>query len=203
MTICGWATGSRVRNPMYSILDGLHLSIAGSAITPSNPVWNLGVMWDSYLNMDKHVSAVIKSCNFHLSRIARIRPYLTVGACKTLIQAWVIARLDYKNSTLCGLPVSLLTKLQKVQNRATRLVTGTSGREHITPKLKQLHWLPVEYRIRFKMLVITYIRRWGCRLQGIWLKCFPHILPRKLWERLLITSLGAKDKNYIVWKTPF
>ena len=132
-------------------LNGVHLSIAGSAITPSNTVRNLGVMWDSYLNMDKHVSAVIKFCNFHLSRIARIRPYLTVDSCKTLIQALVIARLDYGNSTLCGLPVSLLTKLQKVQNRAARLVTGTSRREHITPKLKQLHWLdlPVEYRIRF------------------------------------------------------
>ena len=117
---------------------------------------NLGVMWDSYLNMNKHVIAVIKSCNFHLSRIAHIRSYLTIDACKTLIQALVIARLDYGNSTLCGLPVSLLTKLQKVQNRAARLVTGTSRTEHITPKLKQLHWLTVEYRIRFMILVMTY-----------------------------------------------
>ncbi len=44
--------------------------------------------------------------------MARIRPYLTVGACKTLIQALVIGRLDYRNSTLCRLPFSLLTKLQ-------------------------------------------------------------------------------------------
>ncbi len=115
-------------------------------------------MWDNYLNIDKHVSALIKSCNFHLSRIARIRPYLTVDACKTLTEALVVAKLDYGNSTLCGLPVSLLTKLQKVQNRAARLVTSTSRREHITPKLKVLHWLPVEYKIRFKMLVRTYRR---------------------------------------------
>ena len=47
-------------------LDCVHLLISGSVITPSNTVQNPGVMWDSYLNMDKHVSAVIKSCNFHL-----------------------------------------------------------------------------------------------------------------------------------------
>ncbi len=46
-------------------LDCVNLSIAGSAINPSNTVRNLGVMWDSYLNKDKQVSSVIKSCKFH------------------------------------------------------------------------------------------------------------------------------------------
>jgi hypothetical protein len=55
------------------------------------------------------------------------------------------AVVDYCNSLLYGLPDSELTKLQKVQNVAARLITKTPFQEHITPILKNLHWLPVKY----------------------------------------------------------
>ena len=47
-------------------------------------------------------------------------------------------------------------KLQRVQNIAARLFTGSSRRDHITPVLKNLHWLPVRSRITFKILLLTY-----------------------------------------------
>uniref|UniRef100_A0A670KK95 Uncharacterized protein n=1 Tax=Podarcis muralis TaxID=64176 RepID=A0A670KK95_PODMU len=47
-------------------------------------------------------------------------------------------------------------KLQWVQNAAVRLLTGSSLWDHIHSVLYQLHWLPVEYRIRFKVLVLTF-----------------------------------------------
>ena len=43
-----------------------------------------------------------------------------------------------------------------VQNSAARLLTGTRRREHITPVLAQLHWLPVKYRIDFKILLFVF-----------------------------------------------
>ena len=49
-----------------------------------------------------------------------------------------------------------LHKLQMIQNSAARLVTGTHRRDHITPVLFKLHWLPVRYRIEFKLLVLVY-----------------------------------------------
>ena len=67
-----------------------------------------------------------------------------------------MSRVDYGNALLFGLPEMLLHQLQMIQNSAAWLVTGTHGRDHITPVLVKLHWLPVRYRIEFKLLVLVY-----------------------------------------------
>ena len=79
-----------------------------------------------------------------------------VDAAKTLIQAFISNCLDYCNAALCGITDTLLRKLQSVQNAAARLLTRTGRREHITPVLKQLHWLPISRRIDFKLAVLMY-----------------------------------------------
>ena len=62
----------------------------------------------------------------------------------------------YCNSLLYGLPKLEHDKLHRIQNIAARLITGTKRKEHITPALKDLHWLPVKSRIVFKILPLTY-----------------------------------------------
>ena len=42
--------------------------------------------------------------------------------------------------------------LQVVQNNAARLITGLGRNSHITPILQQLHWLPLKFRVRYKVL---------------------------------------------------
>jgi len=68
-----------------------------------------------------------------------------------LVLSLVITRIDYCNAVLAGLPASSLAPLQRVQNAAARLVLGLDRRVHITPALKRLHWLPVKYRVMFKL----------------------------------------------------
>ena len=60
------------------------------------------------------------------------------------------------NATAFGLPDSHIAKLQRIQNSAARLVTRTRFHDHITPVLQKLHWLPVRYRIMYKILILTY-----------------------------------------------
>ena len=60
--------------------------------------------------------------------------------------------LDYCNSLLIGLPQKSLYKLQMVQNSAAVSLPKTPLFHHITPVLQQLHWLPVKFRIQFKIL---------------------------------------------------
>ena len=47
-------------------------------------------------------------------------------------------------------------RLQKVQNQAARILTRSPRRDHITPVLKQLHWLKVRERIRYKVLILAH-----------------------------------------------
>jgi len=64
--------------------------------------------------------------------------------------------LDYCNSLLCGIFDTLPRRLHSVQNAAARVITRTPRRDHITPILNHLHWLPVRQRVAFKLAVLVY-----------------------------------------------
>ncbi len=64
--------------------------------------------------------------------------------------------LDYGNALLCGYPGRQIQKLQRVQNVAARLISGRRKYDHITPVLKDLHWLPVVQRIHVKVVITVY-----------------------------------------------
>ncbi|KAK0141174.1 hypothetical protein N1851_021816 [Merluccius polli] len=97
-----------------------------------------------------------ESIIFALYNICRIRPFLTRKAAQLLVQAPVISRLDYCNSLLAGLPASAIKHLQHLQNAAARLVFNLPKFSHVTSLFRDLHWLPVASRIRFKTMVLTY-----------------------------------------------
>ena len=92
----------------------------------------------------------------HLRNIASIRPALTDKAAECLIHAFITSRLDCCNSLLAGLPGTTLGKLQSIQNAAARLLTGTRKYDHITPVLRELHWLPITSRIQYKVTLLVY-----------------------------------------------
>ncbi|XP_064638331.1 uncharacterized protein LOC135494344 [Lineus longissimus] len=114
---------------------------------------------------------------------------LTRDATRTLVQALVLSRLDYCSSLLFNISSELSSKLQMVQNNAARLVTRTRKRDHITPTLRDLHWLPIRARIEFKILTVVY-------------KCYRQLAPKYL-EELLVPyapkrALRSADKNLLV-----
>jgi len=55
-----------------------------------------------------------------------------------------------------GLPKYAIKKLQSVQNAATRLITLSKKHDHITPLLINLHWLPIEERIKYKIFLVVF-----------------------------------------------
>ena len=82
---------------------------------------------------------------------------LTIGTASALyLQAFISCRLDYCNSLLFGISDGLLRRLQSVQNAAARLVTGARRCDHITPVLRQLHWLPVRQCVVFKIAGLVH-----------------------------------------------
>lgn len=108
--------------------------------------------------MEKQVSSVTKSCYMYhqIRSIGHIRQYITDNACKTLVSSLVTSRLDYGNALLYKINVSATARLQRVQNTAARLITRKKKYDSITPVLKHLHWLPVQYRSKFKILLYVF-----------------------------------------------
>ena len=125
-------------------------------LTISTTVKNLGVMFDASLSMEAQITKVAQQAFYHLRQIKLPAPYLSSDDLATVIHATVTSRLDYCNSLYAGLPSTLTRKLQLIQNAAARVLTNTPWKSHIRLTLQQLHWLPVEFQIRFKVLVLIF-----------------------------------------------
>jgi hypothetical protein len=145
---------SKVSKNVSSMLTPVR--IGESMVEPKEKVRNLGVVFDSVCNLEKHVNSICKGAYHQIRNIGMIRKYLDLDATKTLVHAYVTSRLDYCNSLLYGISKELIDKLQRVQNTAARLITRTKKFDHITPILKELHWLPIEERIKYKVLLLAH-----------------------------------------------
>ena len=132
------------------------ISVVNETIRSSQKARNIGVIFDHHFRFNEHIASICKSSFYHLRNISNIRKYLSSTTTEILVHAFVSSKLDHCNSLLYGLPNCLIKKLQHVQNAAARLITLSRKHEHITPILLNLHWLPVNYRIIFKILLITY-----------------------------------------------
>ena len=89
-------------------------------------------------------------------QIGNIRHYLDQKSAEKLIHFLVMCRIDSCNSLLYGLPDLQMSKLQRIQNSAARLVTRSRTYDPVAPILQNLHWLPIRSRIDFKILLLTY-----------------------------------------------
>jgi hypothetical protein len=138
------------------------LHCGDSRLSPCDTVRNLGVTLHWSGSMESHVNNVARTSRFHLRKISKIRKLLTEDACRSLVQATVTSRIDYANSLLFGSPKYIIARLQKVQNAAARVVSRAAFREHISPILNDLHWLPVCQRINYKIILLTYKTVHGC-----------------------------------------
>ena len=139
-----------------NLTDAESIQIGGKNILLNPHVKNLGVFLDNTLSMEQHISHLCRSAYLAMRQIASIRRYLTEKNTVQLVCSFVLSRLDYCNATLAGLPATHIARLQRIQNNAARLVLEKSKRQHVTPLLKQLHWLPIQTRIDYKLATLAF-----------------------------------------------
>ena len=117
-------------------------------------LWWIVVIFVRVLSLRQHVSYTSKTCRFHLRDISRIRKYIPQDT--SVIKSLGMSRRDY--GMLYGLPKCTVSGLQAVQNSAARIVTQERLRDHdsMARALMELHWLPVDKRIEYKLLLYMY-----------------------------------------------
>ena len=131
--------------------------IVGSAdVSMSTSAHVLGVDTDSKMSLLPQVARVSKTCFMQLHNMFKVRKCVTEEGAKTMVHTLITSRLDYCNALLYGQPDTILKRFWSVQKTAARLVTMTQKYDHISPVMKDLHWLPIWQRIEYKVLLLTY-----------------------------------------------
>ena len=125
-------------------------------MSPVQSVKNLGTWIDSNMSLQVNINNTCKAAYYYIfTNVKRIRKYFSNQATQTLVHALIIEPIDYCNSILYELPAKQIAKLQQLQNSAARL-NLIPRFCHISLILCMLHWLPVEFRIHFKIIIITF-----------------------------------------------
>ena len=132
------------------------LRIGCEEMSPSCKARNLGVVFTNDLKLDQQVHHICCAAANSLRKIGRIRKYLDKQSTERLVHAFISSRLDNCNSLFGSSSSSTLHGLQRIHNSAARIISRSRKFEHITPTLKELHWLPIKFRIDFKTLLLTY-----------------------------------------------
>ena len=125
------------------ISSHLPVSVLGSLLHPVDSVRNLGVWFDADFSYSEHIKMTCKACFLQMCDLCRIRQYLTPEVAVLAANALVSSRLDYCNPLFRGLSCFKQYKLQSIQSTLIRIVTNHRKYAHVTPIVKQLHWLPV------------------------------------------------------------
>jgi len=116
----------------------------------------MGIHFDSGLTMTAHISKTVSNCYASLRQIRSICRSVPKWVMSSLVAALVLTRLDGGNATLVELPACQLNRLQHVLHAAARLVYGARKFDHVTPLLRELHWLSIPERITFKLATLVF-----------------------------------------------
>ena len=144
---------------------------------------NTGI--DKNFTFRSHISAICSSCFYHMQDLRRICRHLDLDSAKLLATALMFSRLNYCNSLLYGIADIDLTRLQRVQNQLACLVTKSPPFTHSLSLLCSLRWLPVKFRILFKINLLTYK---PCLKNSLFIftPCLPHRFLPVHWDQTLI-----------------
>ena len=106
--------------------------------------------------MSNHVKLTVEACLFHLRSMKHIRHLITEEDASLLAVSLIQSKLDYCNSILYSTTQANIHSLQRIQNNLARLVIQPSLNTPSSSLLRQLHWLPVQHRIKYKIACLTH-----------------------------------------------
>ena len=171
---------------MLQKLTELHITLLGKEIAPTLSARDLGVQVDVILSYNEHVTNITSTGVASLCQINRIKHLLDSRTLENVITSLVFSKLYFSSSVWANTRKTNMRKLQKIQNFAARILTGTRKYEHITPVLNDLRWLSVPCTLAFYDAILT-------------LKCLRGLTPMYLCSRFhtrtSVHGRNTRNKN--------
>ena len=154
---------------------GFGVTLLSKEMLPSCSAKDLGVIVDSRLSFDEHVTEVVSKCIGSLCQINRVKYLFDRSAIITIVISLAFGKLFYCSSVWASTTKKNMARLQKVQNFAAGIVTGGRMYDHITPMLKELHWLPVAKQLEVRDTLMAF-------------KCMKRLAPPSLCNKFTTRS---------------
>ena len=145
------------RQQLQKVSNISTLSFGDSQIAPSCEVRNLGTWFDSKMSMLSHINKTCSSAFYYLYNMRRIRKYLSRSVTESLVHAFITSRVDYCNSLLNGPPEFIYHETPTdTECRSSVGHWNTKILPCYTIAFLPCHWLPISYRIKFKILLLIF-----------------------------------------------
>ena len=142
------------RSPNTTIYNAMiNNDFADDIVKPSTVMKNLGVIFDSGLSFESEVNNVVKNVFIIYEILVAFGIILILKPMKLLMQCMIMSQIDRSSFLYANLLLYLIDRLQKIQNTAESIISQTRKFDHITPVVQNLHWLPVQHIIMFKILL--------------------------------------------------
>jgi len=154
-----WPHVFRLSSAYYCLCSRIFLeglTIGSNDVIPVSTVRDLGIYFDSYISMRTQIAKTVSSCFAAAQQIQSIKRSVSRPVLQSLVMSMVLTRLDCGSGTLAGLPRHLMDRLQLVINAAARLVFSARKYDHITPLLREFHWLSYPDQISYRLAVLAF-----------------------------------------------
>ncbi|CAB3993932.1 Hypothetical predicted protein [Paramuricea clavata] len=176
------------RQLMNELDVNISISFMGKILEPVDFAKDLGLLMDSHLSYDKHISNLVSSCLYKLCQINRVKNNFDKGTLTMIITSLVISKLLYCSTVWSNTTCTNIKKLQSIQNFACKIITGSKKYDHVSPLLQNLEWLTVDKLLYFRDAVMTF-------------KCMNNLAPKYLCDmfekRSCIHNRSTRNCNSI------
>ena len=128
-------------------LPSFSITLFDKELTPVPVVKDLGVLLDTCLSYNEHITNTASNCLLKLKQINRIKHLLDRKTLLLVINSFVFSKLLHCSTVWRNTSYSNIGKLQKVQNFAGRIILGLRKYDHISDGLRSLKWLPIREKL--------------------------------------------------------
>ena len=143
-------------NPKKFEIEANHVKVGDVLVKFSESAKNLGFHLDNKIAMNVHITNISKAIYLEIRKLKHISKFVDESSLKTLASSYILSRFDYCNALFKGMPKYQFEKLQKLQNFAAKVILRKSMYDHVTPCLIELHWLPINFRVDYKIALLAF-----------------------------------------------